>query len=281
LDDINILELPLFQDYFDSLIQHAKGFFGIVLDDVQCRDTGALRELIAQEERRVNWSEIYATERRRIAGQEKYDYDEFIETVARFVQRTQGLPKPEQSTPHLFMAYYHAMQARDKFCMLLHGIKDKLPDTDVVVAPLKLPYRALEKMALEDSDRRWTAHCVMDVGRGAIDCPNTGDMTRALRFLDACTSETRADPDSNMYSGLVEQLPEIQIVRVKNRFEDPTKGGWADIFINFVFAGDSNRHVHELQIQHRKLVLVRKLWGEDARYANLRVLAEFMQTSTR
>jgi hypothetical protein len=49
------------------------------------------------------------------------------------------------------MASYHAMQVRDKFCRLLHGIKGKLPDTDV-----KLPYHALEKMALEDSDRRWT-----------------------------------------------------------------------------------------------------------------------------
>jgi hypothetical protein len=281
LDDIDILELPLFQDFFDSLIQHAKEFFRIVLDDVQYCDTGVLRELIAQEERRGNWNEIYGNERRRIAGREQYDYNEFIKTVAGCVQRTRGLPEPEQSTPHLHIAYYHAMQVRDMFRRLLSGIQEKLPDTNVLVAPLKLPYRALEKMALEDSDRRWTAHCVMDLGRGAIDCPNTGDMTKALRFLDACTSETRRDPGSNLYSGLVKELPEIQIVRVKDRFERPTKGGWADIFINFVFAVDPNRHVHELQIQHRELVLVRKGWGEDARYANLRVLAEFMQTSTQ
>jgi hypothetical protein len=169
--------------------------------------------------------------------------------VAGCVQRTQGLPKPEQSTPRLFMAYYHAMQVRDKFCMLLQGIKEKLPHVSVLVAPLKLPYRALEKVALEDSDRRWTALCVMDLGRGAIDCPNTGDMTKVLRFLDTCTSEARSNPASNLYSGLVEKLPEIQIVRVKDRFEHPTKGGWADIFINFVFAYDLKRHVHELQIQ--------------------------------
>jgi hypothetical protein len=58
----------------------------------------------------------------------------------------------EQSTPHLLMACHHAMQARDKFGMLLHDIKEKLPDTNVCVAPLELSYRALEKMALEDSD---------------------------------------------------------------------------------------------------------------------------------
>jgi hypothetical protein len=160
---------------------------------------------------------------------------------------TQGLPKPEQSTPHLHMAYYHAMQVRDKFCMLLHGIKEKLPHTDVLVAPLKLPYQALEKMALKNSDRRWTAHCVMDLGRGGIDCLNTGDMTKALRCLNACTSEARRDRDRNLYSGLVDELPEIRIVRVKDRFERPTQDCWADIFINFVFAVDPNRHVHELQ----------------------------------
>jgi hypothetical protein len=34
-------------------------------------------------------------------------------------------------------------------------------------------------------------------------------------------------------------------------------------------------------LQHHELVLIRKDWGEDARYANLRVLAEFVQASTR
>jgi hypothetical protein len=117
----------------------------------------------------------------------------------------------------------------------------------------------------------------MDLGRGAIDCASTGVMKRALLFLDACTSEVRRSERANKYKGLVEDLPEIQVVRMKNRFSQPTGGGWADIFINLTFAEDPNRHVHELQIQHRELVLVRKRWGEDARYANLRVLAEILQ----
>jgi hypothetical protein len=67
---------------------------------------------------------------------------------------------------------------------------------------------------------------------------------------------------------------------VKNRFEHPTKGGWSDISINFVFADDQSRHVQELQLQHRELVLIRKRWGEDARYADLRVLSEFLQSTS-
>jgi hypothetical protein len=119
----------------------------------------------------------------------------------------------------------------------------------------------------------------MDLGRGAIDCAGTGVMRKALLFLDACTSEVRRGERANKYKGLVANLPEIQVVRMKNRFSQPTGGGCADIFVNLVFAEDPNRHVHELQIQHRELVLVRKRWGEDAWYANLRVLAEVLKTA--
>jgi hypothetical protein len=60
------------------------------------------------------------------------------------------------------MAYYHAMKGRD---MLLRGIREQLPpDAEVFLAPLKLPYQALEKIALEQSDNRWTTHSVIDLG---------------------------------------------------------------------------------------------------------------------
>jgi hypothetical protein len=49
--------------------------------------------------------------------------------------------------------------------------------------------------------------------------------------------------------------------------------------INFVFAEDPNRHVHELQIQHQDLIHIRKGWGEDSHYAGLRVLADLLHTT--
>jgi hypothetical protein len=81
-----------------------------------------------------------------------------------------------------------------------------------------------------------------------------------------------------MYKGLVANLPEIKIMRMKNRFRHPTPSGWADIFINFVFTEDRDNHVHELQIQHSGLVHVRKRLGEDSHYAGVRVLDELLQT---
>jgi hypothetical protein len=278
LHDTDVLELTLFHNYFDSLIEHAKEFFESVLDDLQRCNVQVLRQQIHDEEEKINWSEIYAYERRGIEGREPHDYAEFIRTVAAWEERTQGLPKPGQKTPRLFMAYHHAMLVRHKFESLLQGINSKLRNAKISVAPPKFPYRALEKMALEESEHRWTAHCVMDLARGAINCANTGDMAKALLFLDACTSAVRRGERGNNYVVPFMDLPEIEVVRMKNRFERPAKSGWADIFINFVFADDPNRHVHELQIQHQNLTHIRKEWGEDSHYAGLRVLAELLKT---
>ena len=49
----------------------------------------------------------------------------------------------------------------------------------------------------------------------------------------------------------------IRLLRIKDRFITPTSGGWADLLVNFVFVGDENKHVIELQLQHKQLTLVR------------------------
>ena len=38
----------------------------------------------------------------------------------------------------------------------------------------------------------------------------------------------------------------IDVLRVKNRFADPTSGGWADFMISFRFCSDPNQHVCEV-----------------------------------
>jgi hypothetical protein len=170
------------------------------------------------------------------------------------------------------------MCTRGRFEELLRGIKEKLPEIEWQIADPNRPYRALEKMALEDSDRQWTARCVVDLSRGSIVCSNTKVMQDVFTFLDACTSKARSAL-RNPYVGLMRHLPEVRFVRVKNRFERPARGGWADIFVNFVFVADQLGHVHELQIQHRSLVCIRTDDGEDSHYAGLRVLDELLQKS--
>jgi hypothetical protein len=265
---MEVFELPLFQRFFDALEQHAKAFFMDAFKDM-CRCDRKAVEGVIEQECKVKWNRIYALEREAI--QKEQHYSDFIRTVSEWERRLPALPKPEQSTPDLPMAYYHATHVQENFRELFERIKEKLPADTILSGPaLKHPYRALEKMALEESDRKWTAHCVLDLLRGAIECKDTGEMNRVLMFLDTCIR-------SNDYEGLV-RAPAICIMRVKNRFEHPTKGGWAGISINFVFVDDPNRHVQELQLQHSRLVLIRKRWGEDAHYAGLRVLAEFLQS---
>ena len=66
-------------------------------------------------------------------------------------------------------------------------------------------------------------------------------MARALsRLQDACAAPTS----------------EHEVVRVKQRFENPTPAGWADIFVNV--RSKKTGYTAELQFVHEKLVTCRK-----------------------
>ena len=47
-----------------------------------------------------------------------------------------------------------------------------------------------------------------------------------------------------------------EVVRVKQRFENPTPAGWADIFVNVRHVGTG--YTAELQFAHEKLLVARK-----------------------
>ena len=58
----------------------------------------------------------------------------------------------------------------------------------------------------------------------------------------------------------------IVVVRIKDRFANPTSGGWADCMVNFCFADDPNRHVCELLFIHNEMMTVRNKWEAHAGY---------------
>tara|TARA_B110001452_G_C15149794_1_gene400175 strand:+ start:565 stop:825 length:261 start_codon:yes stop_codon:yes gene_type:complete len=47
-------------------------------------------------------------------------------------------------------------------------------------------------------------------------------------------------------------------VRIKNRWEKPSDGGWRDCMINYVVKTDQKRHVCELQVAHDKMLNCRE-----------------------
>lgn len=66
----------------------------------------------------------------------------------------------------------------------------------------------------------------------------------------------------------------IRLVRFKNRFQQPTLGGWADIVVNLFFLDDPRLHVFELQLVHEKLSVMRKQIGGHSDYTCTRAATE-------
>ena len=50
----------------------------------------------------------------------------------------------------------------------------------------------------------------------------------------------------------------VDVLRLKNRFESPSAGGWRDLMINLVIVGDERQHVCEIQIVHEMMLTARK-----------------------
>lgn len=65
--------------------------------------------------------------------------------------------------------------------------------------------------------------------------------------------------------------------RWRQRFGEPTSGGWADVLVNFHFAGDPSMIV-ELQVQHETLVRVRTEGHAHQKYNLFRVAYELLET---
>merc|ERR1711934_928325 len=71
----------------------------------------------------------------------------------------------------------------------------------------------------------------------------------------------------------------IDVLRVKNRFAEPTSGGWADFMISFRFRSDPNQHVCELQLCHKDMGTVRKQMGAHHEYAEFRSALELLEVT--
>ena len=69
----------------------------------------------------------------------------------------------------------------------------------------------------------------------------------------------------------------MRVVRIKDRFTNPTDAGWADTLVNLVFEDDGNGHVCEVQLVHNRMWTVRKEQGAHHGYAQARTAAELLE----
>eukprot|EP00927_Polykrikos_kofoidii_P047026 TRINITY_DN41117_c0_g3_i1.p1 TRINITY_DN41117_c0_g3~~TRINITY_DN41117_c0_g3_i1.p1 ORF type:complete len:1149 (-),score=174.11 TRINITY_DN41117_c0_g3_i1:40-3048(-) len=156
----------------------------------------------------------------------------------------------------LYRAAHRASDLLDNFCAEVA----KRCGAEFMKAPLKRLWRSLEKMIFKYSDDRDIAAAaadLKDVSRAALQ----GNMQQLLDALRIMTADTR-----------------ICIVRIKNRFSEPTDMGWADCQVMLFFReGDGSGHICEIQLVHHQLMIVRKNMGAHKTYANVRSAAELLE----
>ena len=128
---------------------------------------------------------------------------------------------------------------------------------------LKATKRIVEKAALRPGEGRGRTERVCDVVRAMLvakDMRTVGAIAAALRALQA--------------EGVIE------VRRIKDRFAQPSGGGWRDLMVNLVVLGDEGavRHVCEVQVAHEMMLTARKgLPGHEV-YAVQRNAAEFIES---
>ena len=69
----------------------------------------------------------------------------------------------------------------------------------------------------------------------------------------------------------------ITILRVKDRWQTPSSGGWRDLIINFRMRADEYRHVCEVQLVHRTLLTARRGFPGHTIYTRVRNASEILE----
>ncbi len=117
--------------------------------------------------------------------------------------------------------------------------------------------RILEKATL-NVKHPGSVRGIFDVVRGMATCTSLGAIAGVLNKLGACK--------------------DIELVRCKERFfTAPSHGGWRDCLVCFVIKDDVNRHVCELQITHRDMLVARKGLPGHAVYNRVRNASELLE----
>ena len=129
---------------------------------------------------------------------------------------------------------------------------------------LKKTSRVVEKSALRPGAGRGRSKWVCDVVRAmlvATSMSAVGSIVRGLLALHGAGALT--------------------VVRIKDRFAQPSAGGWRDLMVNFVLVGDATRHVCEVQVVHEMMLTARKGLPGHAIYGIVRGAMELIESCGR
>jgi hypothetical protein len=139
------------------------------------------------------------------------------------------------------------------------GCRGEVPGT------LKRMYRVLEK-GVQRKENNTNGEFTLDISfacdlvRGMLVC-------RSFKVVAAILEALLA----------LHKSGKIVIVNLKNRFDVPSSGGWADAMVNFYFVGDDLRHICEIQVVHEDLLLARSGLGGHKIYNKCRNATEVLE----
>ncbi|KAH8088892.1 hypothetical protein JL720_6860 [Aureococcus anophagefferens] len=228
--------------------------FDLFFDEINRQENGSYRFSTKHAEQPSYYEtcrahkHLYFETHQRIQEDERAIYNRVVkDTLEKMVVIADGgrgrdadgnVNKARQPEPHdLGGLYSGACRVRDKYVAFLTKLADKSKGT-YMKCTIKGFWRVAEKMGMHPDgggyDRAHVAE-LLDVVRGSLCFENMKHLQNALLLLQCC-DVTDADTDVVMDQ-------RIEIVRVKNRFIEPTSGGWADAMINFRFVS-SERWTH-------------------------------------
>ena len=133
---------------------------------------------------------------------------------------------------------------------------------------------------------------VCDVVRCAFVFRDMEYMLMTLHLIFGCDKHFRQHVqqnhgwDSNAASILeldneVNLTNRVRVLRVKNRFSNPTEGGWADCMVNLSFVDDDGQHICEIQLVHEFLMCIRKNMGAHQNYGLFRSAQEGLEAAAK
>jgi hypothetical protein len=196
----------------------------------------------------------------------------------------------------LVSLYIGAHGIRAKFERLMSDLASKTGAV-YLKASLKRPLRVYVKAMMyreeqrqnlgegkadEDQDQLWSTARVLDVVRGGLSFTSMNAMLMCLELLAATTSDPYAQEEARRRGWDAEAagiFDKVELVRIKNRFLNPTSGGWADCVVSLRWADDAGAHQCEVQFIHTQLMLVRKKMGAHLQYEQFRSAMELLEAT--
>mmetsp|Transcript_25228 Transcript_25228/g.81538 ORF Transcript_25228/g.81538 Transcript_25228/m.81538 type:complete len:1013 (-) Transcript_25228:473-3511(-) len=125
-------------------------------------------------------------------------------------------------------------------------------------------YRILEKQALDPTAAETGKMKAWDASRMMVLYDNMEDLARGVELICSHHSEGH-----------------VRVLRVKERFSEPTSGGWSDVLVNLCFPKATLPRLaaipFELQLAHKQLMVIRSEMGGHHGYAKYRAAKEILE----